>query len=130
MLRPINKSDFLNYAWGLLKHKHCHLHRINAVEDHVHLLFALPPNLALADLVRDLKVATNLWLKQTGGVPDFEGWQEGYEAFTVSYGDIEVIKDYIAGQEEHHREFDFMDEFRELLAEFGLTPRENDPQFD
>lgn len=30
-------------------------------------------------------------------------WQTGYAAFTVSYSLIGSVRDYLAGQEEHHR---------------------------
>jgi putative transposase len=42
-------------------------------------------------------------------------WQEGYGAFAVSHSNVDQVKAYIAGQEEHHRQRSFQDEYRELL---------------
>lgn len=128
-LKHVPKPEFLKYTWGILKNKECHLYRINAVDDHVHLLFSLPPKIALADLVKDIKLATHKWLKTDAAIAGFDGWQDGYGAFSVSFSELEIIREYIAGQEEHHREVNYRDEFRELLAEYGLAPFENDADF-
>jgi hypothetical protein len=48
---------------------------------------------------------------------DFAGfeWQGGYADFSVSQSNLESVKQYIAGQEEHHRKMNFQDELRALL---------------
>jgi hypothetical protein len=51
---------------------------------------------------------------------------EGYAAFTVSWTHLEKLKSYIAGQDEHHRERDFIDELKQLLARNGV---EYDPKY-
>jgi REP element-mobilizing transposase RayT len=128
-LHRVPKPEFFKYTWGILKNIECHLYRINAVDDHVHLLFSLPPKLALSDLVKDIKLATHKWLKTNALEAGFDGWQDGYGAFTLSFSELEIIRDYIAGQDEHHREVTYLDELRELLAEYGLEPHGNDPDF-
>ena len=42
-------------------------------------------------------------------------WQEGYGAFTVSISQIDVVKNYIANQEEHHKKMSFEEEYLVLL---------------
>ena len=54
-LRKEGREDLFQYIWGILKHKNCHLYRINAVEDHIHLLTSIHPTVALADLIREIK---------------------------------------------------------------------------
>jgi hypothetical protein len=48
-------------------------------------------------------------------------WQEGYGAFSVSPSQIEVVKEYIQNQEEHHRKRDFEQEFVALLRNCGIV---------
>jgi hypothetical protein len=48
-------------------------------------------------------------------VPSF-AWQEGYAAFTVSASVKAAVQDYIAQQEEHHRQKSFQEELMEFLA--------------
>ncbi|WP_300671257.1 IS200/IS605 family transposase [Soonwooa sp.] len=88
-------EELYKYIWGILANKKCKLYRINGVEDHIHLLVGLHPSVALADLVKDVKVASCLWMKQNANFPDFEAWQEGYGAFTYSLREKEMIIGYI-----------------------------------
>ena len=86
---------------------------IGGIADHVHVLVGLKPSHCLADVVRDLKRSSSIWIHEEIGQMDF-AWQEGYAAFTVSATMCDRVKGYIVGQEEHHRR-PFRDELRELL---------------
>jgi len=47
-------------------------------------------------------------------------WQEGYSAFTVSKSQEDAVKQYIAGQQEHHAREDFKTELLRLLRAHGV----------
>jgi putative transposase len=47
-------------------------------------------------------------------------WQRGYGCFSVGPVDLEALCRYIDGQEEHHRNRTFEEEFRSLLANYGV----------
>jgi len=114
------RENLFRYAWGILKNKDCHLYRIGGVEDHVHILTGLHPTIALADLVKDIKIATSTWIKDERVFPSFTHWQDGYGAFTVSHNDKDAVIEYIKGQEEHHKKVSFKDELREFLVKHGV----------
>jgi len=42
----------------------------------------LHPTVALASLVKDIKVASSGYIKEKGLFPSFDSWQDGYGAFT------------------------------------------------
>ena len=76
---------------------------LGGIEDHVHLLARLPAALAVSDLVKRVKGAS-AHLATHAVAPDaFFKWQGGYAAFSVSVSQLEVVRDYIARQKEHHR---------------------------
>jgi len=122
--RPTIKRDHADelyaYISGIIKNKNSYLYRINGVENHLHILTDLHPSIALADYVREIKVSTSIWMKNSGLFPMFKGWSEGYGAFTCSYMDLGRLIDYIKIQQEHHRKKTFEDEYRSLLLEFGI----------
>ena len=113
-------GDLYAYSMGIIKNKGCYLYRINGMEDHVHIFCDLHPTIALADFMRDIKTSSSIWLKQTGKFPKFEGWAEGYAAFTYAWKDKEIIIDYIKNQQVHHKKESFEDELRRLLKEHGI----------
>jgi len=89
----------------------------HAMPDHIHIFSDLHPSLCIADYVKDIKVATNIWMKDCGKFPLFRGWQEGYGAFTYSIREKDMIINYIKNQKEHHKSESFYDEFKRLLIE-------------
>ena len=115
------RDELFRYLWGILKNKDCHLYRIGGVEDHIHILTSLHPMVPLAGLVKDLKVASSVWIKEERVFPEFEGWQEGYGAFTCAWRDKDALIEYIKGQVEHHRIESFQDELRRMLGEHGVV---------
>ena len=92
---------------------------IGGVADHVHLLVGLKATHCLADVLRELKKASSVWVHEQIGLRSF-AWQEGYAAFTVSVTSREAIKTYIAHQEEHHRTKSFREELIEMLNKAGI----------
>ena len=78
------------------------------------------PSIAPADFVKDIKVASSIWIKGSGLFPSFNGWSDGYGSFTCSYRDIGNLIDYIKNQREHHKKKTFEEEFRSLLLESGI----------
>ncbi|MBK6892105.1 MAG: IS200/IS605 family transposase [Flavobacteriales bacterium] len=87
--------------------------------DHVHLLFGLKATHVLSDIVRELKKASTVWLRDEVGLRNFH-WQEGYAAFTVSHREREMIRSYIDRQEEHHGTRTYKEELLSLLADHGV----------
>ncbi len=47
-------------------------------------------------------------------------WQNGYGALSIGFSQLEAVRAYIAGQEEHHRKTTFRDEFRQLLRRYEI----------
>ena len=75
----------------------------------------VPPTIAIADFVRDVKSGSTNWVHRT--MPDRQSfkWQDGYASFTVSHSGIGQVVAYVAGQLEHHKTMSFRDELRLLL---------------
>ncbi|MHA7111314.1 IS200/IS605 family transposase [Sunxiuqinia elliptica] len=115
-----NREKLFRFIWGLLKNKNCKLYQINGIEDHIHIAMHLHPTIPLSSLVKDIKVASSLWIKQNRIFPNFTAWQEGYGAFTYSIKQKEVLINYIKNQQEHHRVKPFREEFIELLTKHGI----------
>ncbi len=113
-------NDLYGYISGLLQNKKCTPYQINGIEDHIHIFCDLHPTIALSDFVKDIKVASSLWIKGTGNFPDFIGWQDGYGAFTYSIREKDMIIGYVTKQKEHHRKETFPVEFKRLLRENGV----------
>ncbi len=119
-LLKVNREELFRYIWGVLKNKKCILYRINGIEDHLHIVTHVHPTAALSSLVKDIKVASSIWIKEQNLFPDFTAWQEGYGAFTYSVKEKEALIQYVSNQEEHHKTKSFKEEYIQLLNEHGV----------
>ena len=117
-------EDLYKYIWGIVKNKGCRLYRINGIADHVHLLTDLPTTICLADLIKEVKVASSKWMKANGNFPSWEGWADGYGSFTLALQEVNRVMAYIKRQKEHHQKESFIDEYKRLLTENGIEFKE------
>jgi len=122
--RPLIHTSFQSrlyaYIAGILKNNDCFLVRAGGVADHIHLLFALNPTMAVAEIMRLVKTNSSKWLHETFPDAGAFAWQNGYSAFSVSRSSEEAVVAYIEGQEEHHRRLTFQEELRALLEKHGI----------
>jgi REP element-mobilizing transposase RayT len=120
---PIIGADWLprfhEYLGGTLRGLGGFPEGIGGVQDHVHLLVSLKATHTLSDVVRELKKASSLWVRETLVERQF-AWQEGYATFTVSASALEPVRRYIAHQEQHHRVKSFRAELVEMLEKAGV----------
>ena len=119
-INQTHSADLYKYIYGIIKNKNCKLLRINGMEDHIHIFSDLHPSIALADYVREIKVSSSKWIKESGFFPGFEGWGIKYCALTYSFKDQDTIINYIKNQQEHHKRESFQDEIVRLFKEQGI----------
>ncbi|MBT0810424.1 IS200/IS605 family transposase [Litoribacter ruber] len=117
-------EELYRYIWGIIKNKDCKLYRVNGISDHIHLFTDLHPKISLAEFIKDIKVSSSIWLKENKNFPLWEGWANGYGAFTYSYRDMDAIINYIINQKEHHKKESFYEEYKRLLIENGVAFKE------
>ena len=116
-INPEYENELYKYIFGVINNKKCKLFRINGMADHIHIFCDLHPSVSLSSYVKDIKIASNLWMKESGKFPDFQSWQEGYGAFTYSIKEKDIIIEYIKNQKEHHKIESFYDEFKRMIIE-------------
>jgi len=108
------------YLAGICKKQDCLAKTIGGHVDHIHLLCSLSRRKTIADLMRDLKASSSVWIKtQKQEWRNFH-WQDGYGVFSVSQSQLANVEEYIGNQNEHHRTMNFQDEFRKLLVKHGV----------
>jgi REP element-mobilizing transposase RayT len=108
------------YLNGICNNLTCYPTLIGGHTDHVHILCNLSKNITLSKFIEQLKTGSARWLKSQENVSTF-AWQNGYAAFSVNYNALDIVKEYIANQNRHHREMTFEDELRRLLIENDLN---------
>lgn len=119
-LLKANRDELFKYITGILENKKCHLYQIGGVEDHIHIVTHLHPSVSLSLLVKDIKLASNEFIKQKNLFQNFNGWQEGYGAFTYTTKELDQLIEYVKNQEAHHKVKSFREEYLEFLTEHNI----------
>jgi len=76
------QREIYKYVTGIIRNQDQKLIAINGVADHVHLLIGLKPDIALSDLVRDIKASSSKFINEHRWVRGKFHWQEGFGAFS------------------------------------------------
>ena len=117
----LNSEPLYNYIAGIVRSNRCILYAINGIENHIHLLVNLHPDVKLSELVREIKLGSNRWIKiHQASYPMFKGWGREYGAFSYALRDRDMVKNYIDKQREHHQNATFESEYKKLLDNAGI----------
>ena len=76
------------------------LFAVNGMPDHVHVVAAVKPTLALSEFVKQLKGSSSRFVHLEYELP-FQ-WQRGYGIFSISDKLISTAVDYVRHQKQHH----------------------------
>ena len=87
----------------------------------MHLLSTLSRTCQPAEMVKEVKRGSSLWIKERDQTLQDFGWQNGYGIFSRGFSQIKDVRDYIAVQEAHHRKATFQAELRALLQRYEIA---------
>lgn len=83
-------------------------------------MFGFRPTQALSALMQEVKRDSSEWINKEKLVMGRFSWQEGYGAFSYSKSHVSRVANYIEIQEKHHKKKSFLEEYKNILKDFGL----------
>ena len=117
-----HKTELHKYITGIIGSKNQTVIRINSMPDHIHILVGITPDIALSDLVRDIKANSSKFINKQRWVAGRFEWQAGFAAFSYAHSQLAVVARYIniKNQEEHHSRQTFREEYLAFLKRFDV----------
>jgi putative transposase len=109
------KDEMYKYICGIVNGKEQKVYAIGGVQDHIHMLVSIKPNIAISDLVRDIKANSSKWINVKRLVKGKFQWQEGFGPFSYAHSQLNTVIAYINNQEEHHKKKTFREEYMGML---------------
>jgi REP element-mobilizing transposase RayT len=116
-----HKEELYKYMTGIIRNKGQKLLAIDGMPDHVHIFVGMTPDIAISDLVKEVKRCTTNWVNEEKEW--YRGkfyWQEGFGAFSYSRSHIDRVVKYIHNQEAHHKRRTFKEEYIGFLKKFEV----------
>jgi putative transposase len=120
LIRPERKEELQKYMTGTVTRQGQKLIAIHCMPDHTHLLIGLRPNIALSDLLGDIKTGSTNHINEQRWVPGRFSWQEGFGAFSYSHSQLTRVIDYIRDQVKHHAHKSFREEYLAFLKRYAV----------
>lgn len=114
------EKELFSYLAGICRNLECSPIIVGGHKDHVHILCLLSRKIALMKLIEELKSHSSKWIKTKGEKYKNFYWQNGYGGFSIASSQIDVVRNYILRQKEHHEQHSFQEEYRTLLKEFEV----------
>ncbi|MDD4309749.1 MAG: IS200/IS605 family transposase [Candidatus Cloacimonetes bacterium] len=119
------KDRLYPYLVKLTTEKKGYVVAINGMEDHVHMLVRLHPEISVSEFAKFTKANSSHWANETRLFPRQFYWQAGYGAFSVSQSVVEKVKLYIDTQSEHHRHMSAREEYEIFLQNHNIEYNTN-----
>jgi REP element-mobilizing transposase RayT len=102
------------------KKKNIYIDFINGYTDHVHILVSLNDDLSIGKIAQLIKGESSHWINQMQlTVGKFE-WQDEYLAIGVGDDKLDIVRNYIAKQPEHHKKVLSAEEYNKFIERFGF----------
>jgi putative transposase len=114
------EEELYKYITGIITQKEQKLLAINGMPDHIHIFIGMKPTCCLSDLVREIKKATNGFIKDNHFCPLGFNWQDGFGAFSYSHSQLDNVIGYIQNQKIHHQKKTFKEEYLGFLEKFNI----------
>jgi putative transposase len=114
------EEELYKYITGIITNKTQKLIAINGMPDHIHILIGMKPTCCLSELVREIKKASNTFIKESHFCPLGFNWQDGFGAFSYSHSQLDNVIAYIQNQKAHHQKKTFKEEYLGFLEKFNI----------
>lgn len=93
---------------------------VNGYNNHIHCLFRLRNDQTISKVLQLIKGEASFWINQEKLTAHKFQWQDEYFAVSVSESNVDAVRNYIKGQEEHHKKKTFMQEYDEFIQKYGF----------
>jgi putative transposase len=132
---PKNRNSLIQPAWeerlhkyitGIVQERGHKLLAIGGMPDHIHIFVGLKPSESISDLVREIKTASNDFVKNEKLSSFKFDWQTGYGTFSHSRSQLDAVCNYILNQKELYRKRNFREEFLKFCDDFGIEIAKKD----
>jgi REP element-mobilizing transposase RayT len=115
------RYDVFKHIRENAKQKNIYVDFINGYVDHVHCLISLNDELSIGKIAQLLKGESSFWINKNKLTRQKFSWQDEYMAVAVADDKIDIVRQYIANQEEHHKKISFNEEYQKFMKRYGFN---------
>jgi putative transposase len=114
------RRDVFKHIRENAKTKNIYIDFINGYSDHVHCLVSLNDDLSIGKIAQLIKGESSFWINQNNLTSQKFAWQDEYLAIGIGDDKLTTVKNYIANQEDHHKNNTFANEYEKFIKRYGF----------
>lgn len=114
------ENELHSYLASIFNNHDCYAHQVGGIENHVHIACNFNRTITVSKLIEEVKTSSSKWIKTKGDNYHQFSWQNGYGVFSFSMSQLQLVKEYIMQQREHHRLKTFEKEYRDFLLKYQI----------
>ena len=127
--QTLNTPELRQNVWQHIrenaKKKDLFIDFVNGHAEHCHCLVSLGVDQTISKVMQPIKGESAFWFNKQGSSKQKLEWQDEYFAVSVSDpiaigSQIEMVRNYIKNQEEHHKHKTFQQEYDEFIINYGF----------
>jgi REP element-mobilizing transposase RayT len=103
------------------KLKNIYIDSIAGYSDHCHCLVSMGIEQTIKDMAQLIKGESSFWINKENLCKTHFNWQSDYFVASVSESMIDITRNYIKNQEEHHKIKTFEEEYNDFLEKHGFN---------
>ncbi len=123
-VQSLNNFELREKVWQHIrsnaKEKGIFIDVVGGYSDHCHCLVSMSIDQTIKDVAQLIKGESSFWINKQKICKSKFNWQNDYFAVSVSESMIDITRNYIKNQEEHHLKKSFKDEYNEFLEKNGF----------
>jgi putative transposase len=123
-VQTLNTPELRQNVWQHIrenaKKKDLFIDFVNGHAEHCHCLVSLGVDQTISKVMQLIKGESAFWFNKQGLSKQKLEWQDEYFAVSVSESQIEMVRNYIKNQEEHHKHKTFQQEYDEFIIKYGF----------
>ena len=93
---------------------------VNGYHDHCHCLVSLGVDQTIEKIMQLIKGESSFWINKNQLTEQKFEWQDEYFAIAVSESRIDIVREYIKNQEEHHSRKTYKEEYDGYIDKYGF----------
>lgn len=115
------RSTIIEHIRQNAKIKEIFIDSINGHTDHLHCLMGLNADMSIAKAMQLIKGESAFWINKQMLTPSRFEWADEYFAVSVSESNLDKVRAYIHGQEEHHAQKTFQQEYDAFMERYHFN---------
>ena len=114
------KYDLINHIRTNAKEKGIYIDFLNGSKEHLHCLLSLKHDQSLSKVMQLIKGESSFWINKNSITRMKFGWADEYYGVSVSESHLELVRNYIKNQEQHHQIQTWQEESDEFMKKYGF----------